>query len=82
MSRRRQKHESPCTRLMQRHLFPTGEPIVALDLDLEVESGVSLLVVTDLVSHVWFYYIYIFDFDWLVGPPEGEASLCSLYQVP
>ena len=40
-------------------LAPAGEPILALDSDLEIESGVRLLGVTDLVSKMFFVIIFL-----------------------
>ena len=60
-------------------LVPAGEPILALDSDSEIEPGVRLLGVTNLVSDL-FYCIFV-KLIQLVGSPGGEAPVCCLHQA-
>ena len=40
-------------------LVPAGEPIMALDSGLDIESGVGLLGVMDLVSVLWCFSFFL-----------------------
>ena len=52
-------------------LFPVGELILALESDLEIESGVRLLGVTDLVSD--FLLLYFCETDLISWVPGGGS---------
>ena len=51
-------------------LVLVGEPIVMLDLGSDIEPGVGLLGVTNLVI-VWLRKFFFLKLIWLVGPSKG-----------
>ena len=55
-------------------LVPTGEPIVALGSDSDIESGVRLLGVTNLVSEENYLFFFCFlEVDWTSWVPRGGS---------